>query len=141
MFCSLVLLLAVLAPTFAAERDLLDLVPPGVRYVQVQKPEQFRGTPLADSWGDHPLGKELPLGGVEEVVSVAGVLDEGSGSCERIGLTGGARNERFEKPSEGMVGLTGRVWFFGLAAGPIEWGSTASRWGPIPEPIGTCVAS
>lgn len=78
VFRSLVLLLAILAPTFAAKRDLLDLVPPGARYVQVQKPGQFRGTPLADSWGDHPLGKELPLGGVEEVVSVGGILDDGS---------------------------------------------------------------
>ena len=77
--CFPLLLLAV-APMLGAERDLLDLVPPGARYVQVQRPVQFRGTPLADSWADHPLGAELPEGGVKEVVSVGGILEDASAS-------------------------------------------------------------
>lgn len=70
------LLLALLAPAWAAEPDLLDLVPAEMRMVTIQKPSQFRGTPLSLAWQAHPFGGDFPMEAVAEVVSAFGAGDE-----------------------------------------------------------------
>jgi len=69
--------LFIVAPTFAAEPDLLDLVPAGMRIVTIEKPAKFRGTPLASAWTAHPFGQDFPMDAVQEVVSAFGVEEDG----------------------------------------------------------------
>ena len=77
MFRTFLLLLAMLAPAWAAEPDLLDLVPAEMRIVTIEKPSQFRGTPLSPAWRAHPFGRDFPMESVAEVVSAFGAADDG----------------------------------------------------------------
>ncbi len=77
MFRTFLLLLAMLAPAWAAEPDLLDLVPAEMRIVTIEKPSQFRGTPLSSAWRAHPFGRDFPMESVAEVVSAFGAADDG----------------------------------------------------------------
>jgi hypothetical protein len=69
-------LLVVLVPAFAAEPDLLDLVPAEMRIVTIEKPSGFRGTPLESAWQAHPFGSDFPMEAVAEVVSAFGVDEQ-----------------------------------------------------------------
>jgi hypothetical protein len=77
MFRTFLLLLAMLAPAWAAEPDLLDLVPAEMRIVTIEKPSQFSGTPLSPAWRAHPFGRDFPMESVAEVVSAFGAADDG----------------------------------------------------------------
>lgn len=72
----LILLFSLAASGPAADVDLLDLVPPDSRIVTIEKPRQFRGTPLENRWPDHPFGEEYPIEAVREVVSVFGIPED-----------------------------------------------------------------
>lgn len=60
----------------AADIDLLDLIPPDSRIVTIERPRQFRDTPLANHWPDHPFGDEYPIESVDQVVSVFGISED-----------------------------------------------------------------
>ncbi|MDE0166587.1 MAG: hypothetical protein OXL36_15945 [Bryobacterales bacterium] len=60
----------------AADIDLLDLIPPDSRIVTIERPQQFRGTPLANHWPDHPFGDEYPIESVDQVVSAFGIAED-----------------------------------------------------------------
>ena len=72
----LILLFSFAASLQAADVELLDLVPPDSRIVTIERPRDFRGTPLANRWPDHPFGAEYPIESVREVVSVFGVPED-----------------------------------------------------------------
>lgn len=72
----LILVLGLGASAHAADIDLLDLIPPDSRIVTIERPRQFRGTPLANHWPDHPFGDEYPIESVDQVVSVFGIAED-----------------------------------------------------------------
>jgi len=73
---SLILLCSFAASGLAADVELLDLIPPDSRIVTIEKPSEFRGTPLESRWPGHPFGAEYPMEAVREVVSVFGIPED-----------------------------------------------------------------
>ena len=71
----LVLVFGFGAAVQAADIDLLDLIPADSRIVTIERPRQFRSTPLANHWPDHPFGDAYPIESVDQVVSVFGIAE------------------------------------------------------------------
>lgn len=76
LIVSLILLFSFAASGSAADVDLLALIPPDSRIVTIEKPRDFRGTPLESHWQDHAFGEEYPMEAVWEVVSVFGIPED-----------------------------------------------------------------
>ena len=60
----------------AADIDLLDLIPADSRIITIERPREFRGTPLTNHWPDHPFGDTYPIESVDQVVSVFGIAED-----------------------------------------------------------------
>jgi len=105
LIVSFILLFSFAASGLAADVDLLALIPPDSRIVTIEKPREFRGTPLESHWQGHPFGEEYPMEAVWEVVSVFGIPEyeeEGFGlyilHVDPLSLRGrAARSDRIER--------------------------------------------